>query len=136
MTILVIHSRQTQKVRRLSGALLLNLSFLFFFSFLSRFFIFGLFLLSSFPLPRFSCPDGSVFIMANTSCVNENECLLWNPCYNGGTCEDLPPEEGRYKCSFVVKESTIVPSQSFVVAFVICFILFLLRKFFFLRICL
>lgn len=79
----------------------------------------------------FSCPEGSVFVDVNSTCINENECNLWDPCYNGGTCVDLPPEEGRYKCSIIVKESTIVASEGFVVAFVVCSILFLLRKYFY-----
>lgn len=77
----------------------------------------------------YSCPDGSIF--SNYECVNINECEPWNPCFNGSQCVDLLPHEGGYACITEPKESTIVASQGFVVAFVVCTIIFLLCKFFF-----
>ncbi|XP_045127513.1 neural-cadherin-like isoform X1 [Portunus trituberculatus] len=80
------------------------------------------------------CPEGSVF--SGSTCVDIDECELWQPCFNG-VCINLEPEMGGYECQCVddyhgtdcnmyLEETVLKPSTDFVVAIVCCIILLLL----------
>lgn len=84
-----------------------------------------------------SCPEGSIPNLSASTCVNIDECELWQPCFNG-VCVDLEPEEGGYKCHCVdgyhgtdcniFREETVLqPSTDFVIAIVLCILVLLCK---------
>ncbi|CAL4239973.1 unnamed protein product, partial [Meganyctiphanes norvegica] len=82
-----------------------------------------------------SCPVGS--FQHEASCLDIDECALWNPCQNQGICINLDPEDGGYACQctdgFTDKDCVIAiggtriqPSTNFVVAIIVCLLVLLL----------
>lgn len=45
----------------------------------------------------FRCPKGFIVSLDGKDCVDENECETEQPCFNGGTCVNLPDGQG-YQC--------------------------------------
>lgn len=84
-----------------------------------------------------SCPEGSIPNLSASTCVNIDECELWQPCFNG-VCVDLEPEMGGYECHCVdgyhgtdcnifLEETVLQPSTDFVIAIVLCILVLLCK---------
>lgn len=79
-------------------------------------------------------------MLSGYTCVDIDECELWQPCFNG-VCINLEPEMGGYECQCVddyhgtdcnmfLEETVLKPSTDFVVAIVCCIILLLCKLFY------
>ena len=70
------------------------------------------------------------------SCLDIDECVAWKPCLNGGTCFNLDPYKGGYKCEChtgytgidceIHEEAvTLQTSNDFIAAIIVCLLVFL-----------
>lgn len=82
-------------------------------------------------------------MLSGSTCINIDECELWQPCFHG-VCRDLEPEMGGYECQCVddyhgtdcnmyLEETILKPSTDFVVAIVICILVLLCKLCFIFR---